>query len=324
MRTLILPFDIFGECRKYNIPLWQCPQFLFLMMGSLIIISSLFSYVLGTKYIEDPQITTLFILFLTGILLAITFVITRSFERLAEANRLKSEFISIVSHQLRSPLTNVKWGLDFLREEGGKRTEQEGEYFDIIRENTRRMEELVEDLLTVSRIQQGSLPFQKKEFSFEELLRTVLSEFQSFINASNIEVKIEGEKMAQIVTDPSLVRHIVANLLDNAIRYAWQESSQDSRERKENRKILVRYRQLDDLLQVEVQDNGIGIPQEDQRFIFQKFFRSSNAVRRQTQGSGLGLYIVKSLLEKMGGTIGFASEENKGSTFWFTIPTAKQ
>ena len=324
MRTLILPFDIFGECRKYNIPLWQCPQFLFLMMGSLIIISSLFSYVLGTKYIEDPQITTLFILFLTGILLAITFVITRSFERLAEANRLKSEFISIVSHQLRSPLTNVKWGLDFLREEGGERTEQEGEYFDIIRENTRRMEELVEDLLTVSRIQQGSLPFQKKEFSFEELLRTVLSEFQSFINASNIEVKIEGEKMAQIVTDPSLVRHIVANLLDNAIRYAWQESSQDSRERKENRKILVRYRQLDDLLQVEVQDNGIGIPQEDQRFIFQKFFRSSNAVRRQTQGSGLGLYIVKSLLEKMGGTIGFASEENKGSTFWFTIPTAKQ
>ncbi|HZX50101.1 MAG TPA: HAMP domain-containing sensor histidine kinase [Candidatus Paceibacterota bacterium] len=314
--------SIAEECRRYNTSLWQCPQFLFTVMGLLIILSVVFSFILGNRYIRDPEITLLFILSLTGVLFAMAFIITRSFEQLAEANRLKTEFIGIVSHQLRSPLTNLKWGLDFLMTETTQHTQQEEGYFHILKDNVNRMHEMVNDLLTVSRAEQGTLPFQEKEFDFAELVEQMLAEFQSAIQASNIQVKVEGERVPKLYNDPSLVRHILGNLVDNAIRYAWRDHEPiPNGDRKAQ--IVIAYRGAGDRLRVEVRDNGVGIPRQDQKYIFQKFFRSTNAVRRQTEGSGLGLFIVKSLLEKAGGEIGFASEENKGSTFWFTLPFKK-
>src|SRR3989338_11192777 len=222
-RDFFLRLNVTEECKKYRTPLWQCPQFLFLMMGGLIIVSVVASFAIGRQYIADPQITLLLILALSGVLLSIAFIITRSFEQLAEANRLKTEFISIVSHQLRSPLTNLKWGLDFLMGEGAARNQQETGYFHILNENIGRMHELVNDLLTVSRVEQGTFPFQEKEFEIQEVIDQVLVEFQSASLASNVEVKVEGKRMPKLYNDPSLVRHIMGNLIDNAIRYAWKD-----------------------------------------------------------------------------------------------------
>ena len=312
--------NVAEECRKYGTVLWQCPQFLFFVMGSLILISVAFSFSLGKRYIDNPQITLLLILSLTGILLSIAFIITRSFEQLAEANRLKTEFISIVSHQLRSPLTNLKWGLDFLMGEGAARNQQETGYFHILNENIDRMHELVNDLLTVSRVEQGTFPFQEKEFDLQEVVNQVLVEFQSASLASNIEVKVEGKRVLPLYNDPSLVRHVLGNLIDNAIRYAWKDSEAAPQAKRGRNQLVIRLYDQGSHVRLELEDNGVGIPKEDQKYIFEKFFRSSNAVRRQTEGSGLGLFIVKSLLERAGGQIGFKSEENKGSTFWFTLP----
>jgi len=117
-----------------------------------------------------------------------------------------------------------------------------------------------------------------------------------------------------------LVRHVLGNLVDNAIRYAWKDGGGVPEENRRKNRIVIRYQPEGQNVRVEVEDNGVGIPAFDQKFIFQKFFRSTNAVRRQTEGSGLGLFIVKSLLENTGGTIGFRSAENKGSTFWFMLP----
>jgi signal transduction histidine kinase len=317
-KEFILQFNLGGECKKYGTPLWQCPQFLFLVMGVLIIFSVIFSFFLGERYIRDPQITLMFILTLTGVLLAMAFIITRSFEQLAEANRLKTEFISIVSHQLRSPLTNLKWGIDFLiTETKSEQTKQEAGYFQILKENVGRMHEMVNDLLTVSRAEQGTLPFLEKEFSFADLVKSVLLEYHSSVVASNIEIKTEGENIPKIWSDPSLVRHVLSNLVDNAIRYAWRDGGA---QKKNKSRIAVRYFKTGEKIRCEVEDNGVGIPGADQKYIFTKFFRSGNAVRHQTEGSGLGLYIVRSLLERAGGQIGFESEENKGSTFWFSLP----
>jgi len=310
-KKIFAQLNIPAQCRRYGLPLWQCPTFLFLIMGIIIIASTLIVYAIGTRYIEDPEIVALIILILTVILFIIAFIITRSFERLTEAARMKSEFISVVSHQLRSPLSNLRWAIELLMSGRiGKIEEKQTEYFRILKENSARMGELVSDLLTVSRIETATLPLKKKEISLEDLTRELISEFEPFAKASNVEIEFKPQKdLPQIFADPSQIRLVVENLLDNAIRYIRDKG---------NVEILLEKR--DKNLYFEIKDNGVGIPKEDQKYIFQKFFRSENILRYQTQGSGLGLFIAKSIVERSGGKIGFKSEENKGSTFWFTLP----
>jgi signal transduction histidine kinase len=303
--------NIFAQCKRYELPLWQCPQFLFVVMGIAIAIISVVVYLLGTRYIVDSAIAGLITLFLTAFLLIMNFIIIRGLENMAEANRLKSEFISIVSHQLRSPLTNLKWSAELLL--SGKLGEIGGEqleYFKILTENTERMTELVSDLLIVARINRGSLVFKKTEFSLIKLAEEIMAKYKTYAAATNIKVnlKIEGSP-SPIIADPSQVKSVIENLLDNAVRYT-----------KGGGEINIKIAEKERNLVFEIEDNGVGIPQPDQKHIFQKFFRSINILKYQTQGSGLGLYIAKSIIEKSGGKIGFSSQEGKGSIFWFRLP----
>lgn len=312
---LINQIDIYGDSRKYGLPLWQCPQLLFLMMGIVIIISSLASYVIGQRYIEDPYIVALIVLGLTAVLFIIAIIIIRSFEKLAEANRMKAEFVSVVSHQLRSPLSNLKWAIELLM--SGKITsvnEKQLEYLQILRENNSRMEGLISDLLIVSRIQQGRYALKEEKVPFKDLVERVIKDAKIFAKASNVEIKLETEeKLPQVFIDPSQIKLAIDNLLDNAIRYT-----------KAGGNIEIRLMKKNDNLRFEIQDNGVGIPKEDQKYIFQKFFRSENVLKHQTEGSGLGLYIAKSIIEKSKGKIGFKSQDGVGSTFWFTLPITKE
>lgn len=311
LKRIFSKLNIVEQCKKYNLSLWQCPQFLFLVMGIMIVVSSLTAYAFGTRYIEDPLTVALIIQLLAGVLLIMAAIITRSFERLAEANRLKSEFISIVSHQLRSPLSNLKWTIELLTSgKLGKIEEKQVEYFKIIRENSNRMHELVSDLLTVSRIESAKLPFKKQEFSMQELVDSLIIEYKPLASASNVEVIFKGvDDLPKVSSDPSRIKLVTENLLDNAIRYVNEKG-----------KVEIKLSQENNNIRFSVKDNGVGIPQKDKKYIFQKFFRSENVLKHQTKGSGLGLYISKAMIKKAKGKIGFQSEEGKGSTFWFTIP----
>lgn len=315
-------FNIAGQCRKYGISIWQCPEFLFLAMGALIVLSSAISYMLGTRYVAEPQLVAFFVLVLAGILLVFAFIITQSFERLASANRLKSELVSVVSHQLRAPISNIKWALEFLMSgRAGRVEEDQTGYFRILKENSNRMQELVNDLLMVSKIEQGDIAFRREEFSLRALLEEVLGEYSSFIQASNIDITVQGDEAIQnIVNDPRGIRMVIENLLDNAIRYVGKDMPSVSSKEKRQSAILIKYTRKGPHVYFEIEDNGVGIPREDQKYIFQRFFRAKNILHHQTQGSGLGLYIAKSVIEKAGGKIGFHSQEHKGSKFWFTIP----
>ncbi len=317
LKNIARQLNVVHEAKRYGVPLWQSPQFLFVVMGIIIIISTFISYLLGVRYIGDILTAVLLILGLAGMQLIIAFVITRSFERLIEAARLKAEFVSVVSHQLRSPLTNLKWALDFLRsgKSAGNR-EKEEDYLQILNDNTLRMQELINDLLITSRLEQGRLPFHNQEFSFDDLIKSVVEDFQPFIQASNIALEIKKEDgLPPIFSDPTKIYQTIANLLDNAIRYTKKSGGKTE----EQARISIQYHRKGSKLYFEIEDNGIGIPQEDQKYIFQKFFRSKNASRVQTRGSGLGLHIAKSIIEKAGGAFGFRSQEYKGSTFWFTL-----
>lgn len=310
-REILVQLNIPAQCKRYGLSLWQCPSFLFLIMGIIIIASALIAYAIGARYIKDPEIVTLIILILTAILFIVSFIITQSFEKLAEASRMKSEFISVVSHQLRSPLSNLRWVIELLTSGRlGKIEEKQIDYFKILKENSSRMRELVSDLLTVSRIETATLSLKKKEFSLPDLINKLILEFKPFAKASNVEIEFKFQKdLPKAFADPNQIRQVLENLLDNAIRYIKNKGTVE---------ILLESRGKN--FYFEIKDNGVGIPKKDQKYIFQKFFRAENILKHQTQGTGLGLYISKAIVERSRGKIGFKSEENKGSTFWFTLP----
>ncbi len=317
-QTIRKKLDIRQICKQYKLPIWHCPQFLFLIMGVVISGTSLITYFLGTRYVGDPILVAMVVLGIAVVLFVITFSIIRSMEGLAEANRLKSEFISVVSHQLRSPLSNLKWSLEVLvSERFGKLEGKQKEYLHILQDNTKRMGELVSDLLMVSRIEQGRLPLNKSAFFLEEIVKKMIADYKPFSEASKVELKMEASKsVPQVEADPSKIKVVVENLIDNAIKYS-QNGGRGG-------KVKVRIApQNSKLVLFSIQDDGIGIPKKDQKYIFKKFFRSGNVLKHQTQGSGLGLNIVKSIIEKSGGRMWFRSQENKGTTFYFTLPAKK-
>jgi signal transduction histidine kinase len=303
--------NILKQCKKYGLSLWQCPSFLFLIMGMIICLVSVLSYLIGTRYIAEPRIVALIVLIISAILLILATIITNSFEKLAEANRMKSEFISIVSHQLRAPLSNLAWSIELLMSGRlGKIEEQQVEYLKILKENSDRMKDLVKDLLIVSRIESARFSLKKEEFSLEELTREIIKEFEPLAKTSNCEIEFSFEEnLPKIYGDRYQIRQVIENLLDNAIRYT-----------KGKGKVKIRIKKEKKFVCFEIEDNGVGIPKEDQKFIFQKFFRASNVLKYKTQGTGLGLYISKAIIERSGGKIGFKSQEGVGSIFWFKLP----
>jgi len=307
-KRIIEQLNPLAQCRRYRVSLWQCPQFLFLIMGIIIIGVAITAYLIGMRYIEDPEIIALMVLTLSGILFIFTYIITISFEKLAEASRMKSEFVKIVSHQLRSPITNLSWAIDSLMSGGlGRIQKSQLDYFKILKENSGRMKELIKDLLITSRIEEGALPIRKEKVSLVKIVKSLISEFRPFALASNVKVEFDLDKdLPEIFTDSHQIRVVVENLLDNAIRYIKRKG-----------KVKIHLGKKENDIYFRIKDNGIGILEEDQKYIFQKFFRSRS---EEEQGTGLGLFITKSIIERLGGKIWFESEKGKGTTFWFNLP----
>jgi len=317
LKDYLNQLNIRSQCRKYDLPIWRCPQFVFVAMGVLIIFSTLFTYAISSRYIEDPLLISLIVIFLAWFLLILSYIVTQSFERLAEASRMKLEFLTIMTHQIRAPFANLRWVTDLLlskRSTALRKEGQEEEYLKILRENSQRLEELINKIITVSKIEQGKFPSTKDFFVLKDLTDKVVLEFKSFAEASNIKIEFEvAEELPSIFGDASQVREVVENFVDNAIKYTKDKGLVKILISKKGKKAYL-----------EVKDSGVGIPKDDQKYIFQKFFRAQSAMKQQTQGSGLGLFIAKSIIESHKGKIGFISQEGEGATFWFTLPLAKK
>jgi len=311
LKHTLRQLNIVGQCKKNGLSIWQCPQFLFVLMGIVIFITTIFSYLVGARFINNPETVALIVIIITTILLVISFVITRSFEKVAEASRLKSEFIDVVSHQLRSPLTNIKWTFEILSaKDFNINEEKKEEYYINVKENIVRMVELIDDLLIISKIEEGAFSIHKSEISLEKAISELIDRYKVFAEASDIDLVFSPDKSIKtIMADSSMLKLLVENLVDNAIRYT-----------KGGGKIEIKYEKKPKEILFSVKDEGVGIPEKDKKFIFHKFFRAENALRTRTKGSGLGLYVCQSIAVKSGGKIWFNSTENKGTTFYFTIP----
>ncbi|MFZ5559210.1 MAG: sensor histidine kinase [Patescibacteria group bacterium] len=317
-RTILKKLDFMAECKKYGLGFWQCPNSLFLVMGVIIITAMILTYFIGIHFVE-PEVVIAIVSVVTIVLLIIGHSLVNSFTRVVEANRMKSEFVSIVSHQLRTPLSALKWSLDLLRSKRlGEFNQKQKEYLDIVNESGAKMIKLVNDLLNVSRIEQGRVTMQFKSFSVGELIEETVKELELLAEAHQVKIQFKDDKkLPNVYSDPDKIRMVIQNLIDNAVKYSKKEEGwvRVGAEKDEKNKKRIR---------VNVEDNGLGIPSFLQKQVFGKFFRGENLVRQKVEGTGLGLFIAKGFVKICGGDIGFKSQEGKGSTFWFTIPIANK
>jgi|SRR3989344_8457694 len=238
--------------------------------------------------------------------------LSRANEKLQKLDETKSNFISIVAHQLRTPLSGIKWTLSMLLggEMGPLNNDQKTFLMKSYESNT-RMITLVNDMLVADGIQSGKVHYGFKYIDIIDLMDNVLFEVSPAASKRNItiEYKDKFENLPQVYVDPETMRAVLQNLLENAIKYTIDGG-----------KIEINVKRESDNLIISIADNGIGIPKDQIKNIFAKFFRARNAIKQETDGSGLGLYIAKSIVEKNGGTLYFESIEGKGSTFYFTVP----
>jgi len=225
-----------------------------------------------------------------------------------EVSRMKSDFVSFVTHQLRTPLSGIKWMLELAAET--EAAEDLRQYIDDARAANQRLIHLVNDLLDVSRLESGRLTLTSQELDLTELTKSVLAELAPIIHEKGHRLTVApAETPPPVQADPQLMRQVVMNLLSNAIKYTPGPGD-----------IILRVGQENGGVTWAVQDSGIGIPQASMSKLFEKFYRADNVAILETEGTGLGLYLVRLIVERHGGRIWCESEEGKGSTFHFMLP----
>jgi PAS domain S-box-containing protein len=233
-----------------------------------------------------------------------------SFEE--EVDRMKSEFISLASHQLRTPLSAIKTYSHMLLDGYmGEVSPAQKESLATILGATNRMNELISTLLNITKIESGTIAISPGLLRVDKAAREVLDELALPAEERSIKVqfKTTGDASPSIRTDKLILKEILTNLVSNAIKYTPEGGMV---------KVTVRLR-ADDVL-FHISDTGWGIPKHSQDQVFSKFFRGQNIVKRETTGTGLGLYLVKGLVEAIGGKIWFKSQEKSGTSFYVTLP----
>ncbi len=235
---------------------------------------------------------------------------------LRELDRKKSDFLSVAAHQLRTPLSGLRWTFNMLLNgDIGPISDNQKTFLMKGYENNIRMITIVNDMLVADKLSFSRTNYEFKEVNISDLIDNVLSEISSQASKRNIsiEYKNKSKDLPPAYVDTELIHVVLQNLLQNAVKYTIDGG-----------KIEIDVKKEENHLIVSIADNGIGIPEDQQKDVFTKFFRARNAVKQETDGSGLGLYIAKTIVEKNGGIIYFESHDGKGTTFYFTVPLFNQ
>lgn len=232
--------------------------------------------------------------------------------RLKSLDRIKSEFIGIAAHQLRTPLSAIKWTLRLVAdEEMGALSATQKNFLERAYRVNEQLIELINDLLDVSRIEEGRFGYEFKEVDLMHYLRDLIDLLSQTakLHGVNIELQKPKKNLDLITMDPERMRLVFNNIIENGIKYNHQGG-----------KVIIALKQEKNMVHITIQDTGIGIPQTQIPQLFHKFFRADNARHLETEGTGLGLYIARIIVLRHGGQIWAESEEGKGSTFHIVLP----
>ncbi|HWQ15250.1 MAG TPA: GAF domain-containing protein [Roseiflexaceae bacterium] len=242
-------------------------------------------------------------------------VVLRDITREIEADRAKRDFISSVSHELRTPLTSIKGYVDLLLlGAAGQLSEGQLSFLSVVKNNANRLMDLINDILEIGRIDANKIQLNFEQVNIEHVLQDVLQTLRAEIDRKQLVVALElTPGIPPIVADPRRLTQVVMNLISNAVKYTYPKG----------RVALRASLNPAGLLQVDVEDNGVGISPEQQQHLFRRFYRADNPLRDEAGGTGLGLSIAKSLVELHGGEMWVESEIGKGSTFSFIVPTTQ-
>jgi len=245
-----------------------------------------------------------------------TLMILHDITREKMIERMKTEFVSLSAHQLRTPLSAIKWTLRMLLDgDLGPILKEQREFIEKSYGSNERMINLINDLLDVTRIEEGRYLYKPVFANIEPIVQFVINSFKKEIEEKNLqfEFKKPEEKLPAVKVDVEKIKLAIQNLLENAIRYT-----------RPGGEVIISLKYAKGEIELSIKDTGVGIPKDQQARVFTKFFRAANVIRMETEGSGLGLFIAKNIIEAHGGRIWFESEEGKGTTFYFTLPVGKE
>lgn len=302
------------QANELGVNIWQTPTFLFICMGVINVTAMTATYFIAKNY-DNPEVLVLSESFVSAVIFFFGGMIVKGVEQIAKLNKAKSEFIALASHQLRTPLSAICWETEILNSKHNKGlSKRQLQGIENISVLTKRMTRLVSDLLDVAKIDQARLNLKKERLDLVKIVDEIKDSLATLIKNNGIilKINIKGHKKEAIVLgDSEKIKLAVENLISNSIKYSRKHG-----------KVEILLKKNNAFWVFSIKDNGIGIPKNQQKQVFSKFFRSYNTSRYQAEGTGLGLYIAKNIVEKSGGKIWFKSEENIGSIFNFSLPMA--
>ncbi len=237
--------------------------------------------------------------------------------QLDKLEQAKSKFISVTTHQLRTPLSAIKWTFNMMiGEQIGPINEEQREFLEKGYESTQRIIGIVNNLLNLDHVNTKDGDLNISDIKVDALVEVIVSEFENQLESKDIQMVIKKPRreIRTVQADSNQIRMVIENLIDNAIKYT-PKGGQVTLQIKDDRMNSAL-----DSMEIMVSDTGIGIPEEEQKKIFHKFFRATNAVAGMPDGSGIGLYIAKDIIDRHNGTIWFDSVKDKGTTFHLTLP----
>jgi len=235
-------------------------------------------------------------------------------EKLVE--KMKTEFVSLAAHQLRTPLSAIKWTLRMLLDgDIGTITKEQRNFIEKTYQSNERMIGLINDLLDVTRIEEGRYLYKPVLTNLENVVQFVINSYQEEIKRRKLKLEFKKPKtgLPRVSIDVEKMKLAIQNILDNAVRYTPAGGL-----------VTITLKRVKKEIETSIEDTGIGVPRDQQERVFTKFFRAANIMRMDTEGSGLGLFIAKNIIESHGGKIWFDSKEGKGTTFYFTIPAKEE